>query len=86
MSQNNITVVLAQCIAKDLGRLLGISSKLCHRLKCSYFILGISTFPSPLNQVNNIDVCPSYILYSGLTWMDALVVCRVRTFSHLLHV
>jgi len=62
MSQHNIVVFLIERVAKYLARLLGVVSQLCHIVKGLNSVLSISTSSSPLNQINNINMCPSYSL------------------------
>jgi hypothetical protein len=60
--QDNVAVFLIKIIAKYLARLLGVSSQLFHITKGLDSFLGILTSSSPFNQINNIDMCPSYRL------------------------
>ena len=62
MSQDNVAVFLIERVAKYLTRALGVGSQLCHIAKGLDSFLGVSTSSSPLNQINNINMCPSHNL------------------------
>jgi hypothetical protein len=66
MSQNNIAVFLIECVAKYLACVLSIGSQLCHIAKGPDWLLGVTASSSPFDQIDNVDLCPSYGLCSLL--------------------
>ena len=65
VSQDNIAAFLVERVAKYLACLQSIGSQLC------YIAEGLNLFltpaPSPFNQINDINVCPSCSLSSAST-------------------
>ena len=62
VSQDNIAVFSIERVAEYLASLLGVGSQLLHIAKGLNSFLTVPTSPSPFNQINNVDVCPSYSL------------------------
>ena len=62
MPQNSIAVFFIKCVAKDLARLLSVGSQLRQIAKSLDSFLVISTSSSPLHQINDIYIRPSYNL------------------------
>lgn len=62
MSQDNIAVFLVERVAKYLTRRLGVRSQLRYIAKGLNSLDGASASSTLFDQINNIDMCPSYSL------------------------
>lgn len=69
MSQDNNAIFLTEHVVERFAHPFAIRSPLYHSLKGLYSFLGVLTFSSPLNQIDNTDIRSPYNLYSELIGM-----------------